>query len=97
MVYLLFDILFQSTAVRDIQHLHTFTDAEDRFPRLKYLFHRSEEVAIVFWDDTACPISRVTIEDWVDIWSSREYIGVAYIEIALEIHRKCGYDDRDTS
>ena len=81
----------------DIEHLHTFTDAEDRFLRFEYFSHRREQVAIVFWNDTSGAISRVTIEARVDVGSSRKYIGVAHIEIALEIHRKCGDDDRDAS
>lgn len=97
MVYLLFDILFQGTAVCDIEHLHAFTDPEDGLSSLEYSSHRSEKIAIVFRDDTSCSISRVTIEARVDIGSSWEYIGIAHVEIALEIHRKCGDDDGETT
>jgi hypothetical protein len=92
-----FDVLFQCPSVSDIQELHPLTDAEDRFPTLEYPSHRREEKSVVLWHDATGSVFLMTVETRIDIWSSREDIGITHIEIALEMSSKCRDDDRYAS
>ena len=97
MVGHLFYVLFERTAVSDIHQLHPFADTEYGFSPLEYLLHRWEEKSVILCYHTSRSSRLSAIEAWIDIWSTREYIGITYIEVDTEMTRECRDDDRDPS